>query len=252
MKPIRTRIVKKRVKQRDPLIPRVFLPIPEESFEVPDQTVCIRSTKSFVYTSFGWTLSLSVPKLQGANDYRTWKRSFEIQLSAKRKLRFVDGTITRSTTDATEASQWDTCNNMVISWIHNNISESIKSSVLFINNVCDIWKQLEKRFSLTNGSRKYKLCIDLFNYKENGIKVSEYYTGLSSLWEEIDSMNALPSVTVVDPEVTKLLNAIESLKEESRLFQFLNGLDEMYGVQRSQLLMLSPLSSVEIACAALQ
>ncbi|XP_074346205.1 uncharacterized protein LOC141684972 [Apium graveolens] len=141
---------------------------------------------------------------------------------------------------------------MVISWIHNNISESIKSSVLFINNVCDIWKQLEKRFSLTNGSRKYKLCIDLFNYKENGIKVSEYYTGLSSLWEEIDSMNALPSVTVVDPEVTKLLNAIESLKEESRLFQFLNGLDEMYGVQRSQLLMLSPLSSVEIACAALQ
>ncbi|KAL8125126.1 hypothetical protein AgCh_012705 [Apium graveolens] len=37
MKPIRTRIVKKRVKQRDPLIPRVFLPIPEESFELPDQ-----------------------------------------------------------------------------------------------------------------------------------------------------------------------------------------------------------------------
>ncbi|KAL8147109.1 hypothetical protein AgCh_004723 [Apium graveolens] len=37
MKPIRTRVVKKRVKQRDPLIPRVFIPIPEESFELPDQ-----------------------------------------------------------------------------------------------------------------------------------------------------------------------------------------------------------------------
>ncbi|KAL8108989.1 hypothetical protein AgCh_025183 [Apium graveolens] len=33
----RTRVVKKRVKQRDPLIPRVFLPIPEKSFELPDQ-----------------------------------------------------------------------------------------------------------------------------------------------------------------------------------------------------------------------
>ncbi|KAL8119259.1 hypothetical protein AgCh_016686 [Apium graveolens] len=37
MKPIRTRVVKKRVKQRDPLIPRVFLPIPEKSFELTDQ-----------------------------------------------------------------------------------------------------------------------------------------------------------------------------------------------------------------------
>ncbi|KAL8116429.1 hypothetical protein AgCh_022794 [Apium graveolens] len=35
----RTRIVKKRVKQWDPLIPRVFLPIPEESFELPDQHI---------------------------------------------------------------------------------------------------------------------------------------------------------------------------------------------------------------------
>lgn len=69
-----------------------------------------------------------------------------------------------------------------------------------------------------------------------GMKVSEYYIGLSSLWEEIDSMNALPSVTIVNPEFTKLLNSIETLKEESKLFQFLNGLDEMYGAQRSQLL----------------
>lgn len=95
-------------------------------------------------------LSLSVPKLQGANDYRTWKRSFEIQLLAKRKLGFVDGTITRNTTNASEASQWDTCNNLVIFWIQNNIYKSIKPSVLYINNACEIWKQLEKQFSLTN------------------------------------------------------------------------------------------------------
>ncbi|XP_074327360.1 uncharacterized protein LOC141665278 [Apium graveolens] len=44
MKPIRTRIVKKRVKQRDPLIPRVFLPIPEESFELPDQMASLSSS----------------------------------------------------------------------------------------------------------------------------------------------------------------------------------------------------------------
>lgn len=158
----------------------------------------------------------------------------------------------RSTTDSVEAFQWDTCNNMVISWIHNNISESIKSSVLFINTASDIWKQLEKRFSLTNGSRKYKLNRDLFNLKQNGMKVNDYFTSLSSLWEEIESMNVLPTVSTLTPEVTKLLKAITNMREESKLFQFLNGLDDAYGAQRSQLLMMIPLPLVEVACAAVQ
>ncbi|XP_017228728.1 uncharacterized protein LOC108204001 [Daucus carota subsp. sativus] len=180
-------------------------------------------------------LSISVPKLQGAGDYRSWKRSFEIQLSAKRKLGFVEGTVIRSTIDAVEAGQWDTCNNMVISWLHNNISENIKSSVLFINTASDIRKQLEKRFSLTNGSQKYKLNRDLFNLKQNVSKVSDYFTNMSSLWEEIDSMNALPVITEVTTEIEKLMKALDQIKEESRLFRFLNGLDETYGAQRSQL-----------------
>ncbi|KAL8088871.1 hypothetical protein AgCh_038583 [Apium graveolens] len=37
VKPIRTRVVKKRVKPRDPLIPKVLIPIQEESFELPEQ-----------------------------------------------------------------------------------------------------------------------------------------------------------------------------------------------------------------------
>ncbi|XP_074352698.1 uncharacterized protein LOC141691845 [Apium graveolens] len=178
----------------------------------------------FMHPSDG-PLSISVPKLQGAGDYRAWKRTFEIQLSAKRKLNFIDGSIARSVTNTTEASQWDTCNNLT---------------------------QLEKRFSLTNGSRKYKLNKDLFSLKQNSMKLSEYFTSLSSLCEEIDSMNILPTVVVVTLEITKLLRAIEDIKEESKLFQFLNGLDETYGAQRSQLLMMCPLPSVEVACAMIQ
>lgn len=204
----------------------------------------------FLHPSDGPT-SIVVSKLQGSEDFRAWKRSFEIQLSAKRKLGFVDGSVSRSTTDAIEATQWDTCNNMVISWIHNNISDNIKSSVLFINTASEIWKQLEKRFSLTNGSRKYKLNKDLFSLKQSGMKVNEYFTCLSGLWEEIDSMNILPSVPTTT-EVTNLLKAIETMKQEAKLFQFLNGLDDMYGAQRSQLLMMCPLPSVEMACSAVQ
>lgn len=197
-------------------------------------------------------LSVSVTKLQGASDYRTWRRSMEIQLSSKRKLGFVDGTEIKSSTDATEAVQWDTCNSMVTSWLHNNISDSIKQSILFITSASEVWSQLEKRFQLTHGSRKYRLSKELFAIKQNGAKIVEYYTSLSSLWAELDAINLLPPVVTVAEDVSALLKAIQTQKEETRLFQFLNGLDESYGPLRSQLLMLNPLPSVEMASASIQ
>ncbi|XP_074336093.1 uncharacterized protein LOC141673262 [Apium graveolens] len=141
---------------------------------------------------------------------------------------------------------------MAISWIHNNISDSIKKSILFVNSAADVWKLLEQRFQLTNGSRKYKLSKDLFNVKQNGSTLVEYYTSLSSIWEEIDVMTVLPVISFVSDEIRSFFKAIDVQKEESRLFQFLNGLDDCYAAQRSQILMFHPLPTVEMACSVIQ
>lgn len=197
-------------------------------------------------------LSVIVTKLQGAGDYRSWKRSIEIQLSSKRKLGFVKGTVTRSTTDETQEQQWDTCNDLVISWLHANVSDTIKQSILFISSASEVWKQLERRFQLSNGSRKYILNKDLFGFTQNKMTENDYFTQLSSLWEEIESMNILPTVITVTEEVSVFLKAIETQREESKLFVFLNGLDDAYGPMRSQLLMQVPPPTVEMACAVIQ
>lgn len=49
------------------------------------------------------------------------------------------------------------------------------------------------------------------------MKINEYSTSLSSIWEEIESMNLLHVVTTVDPGITALLNAINTQREEAKL-----------------------------------
>ncbi|XP_074381393.1 uncharacterized protein LOC141723473 [Apium graveolens] len=61
MKPIRTRVVKKRVKPRDPLIPKVLIPIQEESFELPEQMSCSGYSASSERTVTGPTSPIIPP-----------------------------------------------------------------------------------------------------------------------------------------------------------------------------------------------
>lgn len=115
----------------------------------------------FLHLSDGPTF-INVSKLQGSRDYRIWRRSMEIQFTSKRKLGFVTRTEFHNVTDAIDATQWDTCNNIVISWLHNNIFESIKNFILFVDSASAVWKLLDTRFQFTNGSRNYKLTRELY------------------------------------------------------------------------------------------
>lgn len=113
----------------------------------------------------------------------------EINLSIKRKLGFVTGAISRPDDDPTKADQWDTCNHVVTSWILNAVVEPIKKSVLFIGLASEIWPTLERRLSISNSARKYQLNKDIYSLKQNGSSVSEYYTKMRALWEEIEAMS---------------------------------------------------------------
>ena len=196
--------------------------------------------------------SINIEKLQGASNYRSWKRSLEISLASKRKIGFVTGVVKRDDSDTVKQEAWDTCNNMVISWILFNVSEPIKKSIMFVEHASEIWKFLEKRFLVSNGSRKYRLNKELYEIKQQGNSITDYYTDMRGLWEELDALNHLPPISTVNTEINAFIVALNQQQEEQKLFQFLKCLDEVYGPQRSNLLMMSTLPSVETACSSLQ
>lgn len=141
---------------------------------------------------------------------------------------------------------------MVISWLTSNLSPTIKESVIYLSSSKEIWDNLELRFSLTNGSQKYKLSKDLYDIKQGSLSVNDYYTTMKTVWEELDPMNVLPTIPNTTIEVTKLLAEIGLQKEESKLFLFLNSLNEVYAPQRSQLLLIIPIPSVKNATSVIQ
>lgn len=81
---------------------------------VPARTIIDVSSPLYLHPSDGNNF-MAIDKLQGSNNYRSWKRSMEIALSSKRKLGFVDGTLVKDAADAVKKDAWDTCNNMIIS-----------------------------------------------------------------------------------------------------------------------------------------
>ncbi|GJR10665.1 cysteine-rich receptor-like protein kinase 8 [Tanacetum coccineum] len=70
--------------------------------------------------------------------------------------------------------------------------------------------------------------------------------------EELDSMTVLPRLITITSKMSAFLTAVEKQKEEHRLFQLLNGLDECYSAQNRQLLLINSLPSIENACEVIQ
>ncbi|KAL2926889.1 Endo-1 3(4)-beta-glucanase 2, partial [Bienertia sinuspersici] len=131
-------------------------------------------------------------------------------------------------------------------------SEQIKKSILYLTTPREIWAHLEALFNVTNGARKYKLNKEAYETEQGENTINEYYIVMKGLWEKQDALNLLPPITHMTPEINAFIRTQNKQKEELRLFQFLTGLNDDYKAHRSQILMQSPLPTVEAACAQLQ
>nr|GEW78173.1 hypothetical protein [Tanacetum cinerariifolium] len=69
-----------------------------------------------------------------------------------------------------------------------------------------------------------------------GCYVGDYYTKIKYVWEELANINVLPVIAVVTPEISVFLAALNKQKEEQRLFQFLNGLEDHLQEESQRLL----------------
>ena len=80
----------------------------------------------------------------------------------------------------------------MVSWIINCVSPKIATSMVYQRTAKEVWKKLHNMFFQGNGPRVYQLQKDLAIISLGGLTVSDYFTNLSILWDEIQNYEPLP------------------------------------------------------------
>jgi hypothetical protein len=84
---------------------------------------------------------------------------------------------------------------MIIAWILNSISKGIASSVIYITTCAEMWQDLNDRFYQGNGPRIFQLQKLLATLSQEILSVSDCFTKIKGLWDELDNYDPIPSCT---------------------------------------------------------
>ncbi|KAB5524575.1 hypothetical protein DKX38_022324 [Salix brachista] len=180
--------------------------------------------------------------LKGDN-YPTWRRAMMNALRAKNKLGFVDGSLLKPKEDIKEIQTWEKCNSMVISWIFNALAPELHDSVAYVDSAHEMWGELQERFSQGNVPRIHELKREICLAQQKDLTVSVYYTKLKGLWDELAAYSTVPLCSCGAGK------QIWAERETEKVHQFLMGLNDQYGIIRSQILNMEPFPSINKAYA---
>ena len=72
--------------------------------------------------------------------------------------------------------EWDSHNQMILTWIRNTSIPSISNLLGSFDDAKSAWDMLDKTHSITHGSMKYQLVVELHQLREEpGQSINDYY-----------------------------------------------------------------------------
>uniref|UniRef100_A0A803KXL5 Retrotransposon Copia-like N-terminal domain-containing protein n=1 Tax=Chenopodium quinoa TaxID=63459 RepID=A0A803KXL5_CHEQI len=196
----------------------------------------------YIHPSDANAIQLVSYKFNGEG-FSSWKRSMLLTLSAKNKLGFVNGTISKPTAGTIEGKAWERCNDLVCSLILYNLDESIAKSVMFLKSAEEIWTDLDERFGYASMAQIYSLEQKLVDISQGDKSVSEFFTDIKSVWDEIEEAHPLPYCTCNNC-TCNLTKKIFQRQQEKMVLQFMMKLNDQFATIRGNILMMQALPKV--------
>ncbi|CAA7037264.1 unnamed protein product [Microthlaspi erraticum] len=202
---------------------------------VADKGMISSLSPFYLHPSDGPGNLITTVQLKGEN-YEDWAKHVRNALRTKRKLGFIDGTLTKPDSDE-EIEQWEVVNSMLVAWIMNTIESNLRVSISMVDEAYELWEDLKLQFSAGNGPRVSELRAEIANCRQQGDSVVVYFGKLKKMWDELAIYK--PIRTCSCGEIKALL---EEDREEERTNTFLTGLNsDKFGVVRSTIQSIEPL-----------
>lgn len=192
------------------------------------------------------TLNLVTPLLNDKN-YHSWSRSMHIALISKNKEKFIDGSLTKPPIGYPLYAPWILCNTMFLAWLHRSITEAIAKSILWIDSVVGVWKNLQTRFSHNDLFRISYIQEDLYKLRQGNLDVSNYFTQLKFMWDELENYRPALTCSCAIPCSCGVIASIRKYHEQDCVIRFLKGLNEKFTHSKSQIMMMNPLPDIDKA-----
>ncbi|XP_011101083.1 uncharacterized protein LOC105179191 [Sesamum indicum] len=191
-----------------------------------------------------------VSALLTGNNYFAWSRAVKRALTAKMKIDFVDGTVVRPAANTAEFNRWNRIDSVVTTWILNCMKKYLAQSFMYVGSARELWIELEARYGESNNPMIYQLQREIGQVTQENMSVTEYYTKLKRLWDEL--MCLAPAPKCICTGCTCGVNkAMAEMSASNHLIQFLVGLNNVYDQARSQILLLEPVPTVTKAYSML-
>ncbi|XP_072058094.1 uncharacterized protein [Arachis hypogaea] len=184
------------------------------------------------------------------NNYQVWERAMWRALREKNKIMFINGLLRRPTQEDPLFDAWERCNTFVVSSINHSLSLNIAKSVLWINTVEELWRELKQRYCQGDMCKIAALEEEMFASKQGELSVTDYYTQLKTIWEELENFCPVPNCSRCIDMCTCELSIMRNYREESQVVRFLRGLSDQFATVRSQIMLMKPIPKLESVFAS--
>ncbi|XP_058005394.1 retrovirus-related Pol polyprotein from transposon RE1 [Hevea brasiliensis] len=121
------------------------------------------------------------------------------------------------------------------------MSKEIVEAFLYASSAKDLWDELAQRFGESNGPLIYQIKREICSLSQGNMSLINYFTKLKKLWDELACLKQFP---VCECEASK---EIAEMENNTKLIQFLMGLNPSYDHIRNQILLMDPFPPVNKA-----
>lgn len=124
---------------------------------------------------------------------------------------------------------------MVVSWINRSLTTHIVQSTAYFDDARSLWLDLLDRYSKGNHFCISDILQDIHSMKQGDRNVSTFFTGLKTLWEELESLRPTPVCSCDSLCTCNLSQSLQRYKDSEYVICFIKGLNDSYSAVKTQI-----------------